>query len=66
MSLYLDDTPGEGWLNRQERARYAPNPFSNVVQASRHNHDTLTFVDRDPCPKCGVRRDVGCKHVRAA
>lgn len=20
-------------------------------------------VDREPCPKCGVRRDHGCKHV---
>lgn len=23
------------------------------------------FVDRDPCPRCGVRRDVGCAHGRA-
>jgi hypothetical protein len=22
-------------------------------------------VDRDPCPRCGVRRDVGCAHSRA-
>jgi hypothetical protein len=23
------------------------------------------FVDRDPCPRCGVRRDFGCTHSRA-
>lgn len=23
-------------------------------------------VDRDECPKCGVRGDVGCRHVRRA
>lgn len=24
------------------------------------------WVSRDPCPKCGVRADIGCKHKRAA
>lgn len=60
MSLYLDDTPGEGWLCPTERAKYALNPRANVV--AKVNYDTLTFVDRDPCPKCGVRKDHGCKH----
>lgn len=23
-------------------------------------------VDRDPCPYCGVRADIGCKHRGAA
>lgn len=22
-------------------------------------------VDRDPCPRCGVRRDIGCGHSLA-
>jgi hypothetical protein len=22
-------------------------------------------VDRDPCPRCGVRHDIGCHHSRA-
>lgn len=26
--------------------------------------EVLTVVRRDPCPKCGVRADIGCKHVR--
>ncbi|HQS98093.1 MAG TPA: hypothetical protein PK823_16545 [Novosphingobium sp.] len=25
-----------------------------------------TYVNRDPCPKCGVRGDIGCRHVRRA
>lgn len=24
------------------------------------------FVHREPCPKCGVRADVGCAHTRRA
>lgn len=24
------------------------------------------FVDRDPCPRCGVRRDIGCGHSARA
>lgn len=24
--------------------------------------DASPRVDRDPCPRCGVRRDFGCKH----
>lgn len=23
------------------------------------------YVDRDPCERCGVRHDIGCKHTRA-
>lgn len=23
-------------------------------------------VDRDPCPRCGIRRDVGCPHTAAS
>jgi len=28
------------------------------------DHETLVHVDRDPCPKCGIRGDLGCKHKR--
>lgn len=65
MKLPLDDTPGQGWLTDQERARYALTPFANVV-ARRIETDTLTHVDRDPCPMCGTRGDIGCKHKRRA
>lgn len=27
---------------------------------------TFQTVSRDPCPKCGVRGDIGCKHRRNA
>jgi len=29
-----------------------------AVGSSEH----LTFVSRDPCPRCGVRGDLGCRH----
>lgn len=60
MSIDLEGTPE--WMGDWERAKYAPTPFINCVPRYRPNHDTLTFVDRDPCPKCGVRKDHGCKH----
>jgi hypothetical protein len=28
--------------------------------------DFLPRVDRDPCPRCGVRRDIGCAHSTLA
>ena len=63
--MVIDDTPGEGWLNRQERARYALTPFANVVKRA-HAAETLTHADRDPCPMCGTRGDIGCKHKMRA
>ena len=62
MTVAIDDTPGDGWLFPSERARFALTPFANVVKADKRSIDTLTIVDRDPCPKCGVRGDIGCKH----
>jgi hypothetical protein len=43
------------------------------VRSKRHRTPTeceaarldLPRVDRDPCPRCGVRRDLGCEHNRA-
>jgi hypothetical protein len=29
-----------------------------------HQRQELPRVDRDPCPRCGVRGDVGCGHSR--
>lgn len=62
MTFYIDDTRDDLGLYPSERARYAPAAFLNVVKASRIDHDSLVHVSRDPCPKCGVRGDIGCKH----
>lgn len=41
----------------------ATNPWQNHVRDPRKlDNDSLTRVDRDPCPKCGTRADHGCKH----
>lgn len=29
------------------------------------DRDSQPRVDRDPCPRCGVRGDIGCGHSRA-
>lgn len=30
-----------------------------------YERDQQPRVDRDPCPRCGVRRDIGCNHSQA-
>lgn len=66
MSIDLSDTTNDGILTKVERIRKAPSPGIHYVTASKHDLDTLTHVDRDPCPRCGVRGDIGCKHRRRA
>lgn len=42
----------------------APAPWSHYVNGPRNvDHDSLVHVSRDPCPKCGIRGDLGCKHT---
>ena len=45
-------------------AERAALPWGNTVRKPVIDHDTLTHVSRDPCPKCGIRADLGCKHIR--
>jgi hypothetical protein len=39
-------------------------PWGNMVRKPVIDHDSLIYVSRDPCPKCGVRADLGCKHTK--
>lgn len=48
-------------LEREREQRKATLPWANRV-ATAYGTDSLNRVDRDPCAKCGTRRDVGCKH----
>lgn len=44
----------------------SPAPWAHYgPRTSATDNDSLTRVDRDPCVKCGVRGDLGCKHRRA-
>ncbi|SMD11746.1 hypothetical protein SAMN06272759_1564 [Novosphingobium sp. B1] len=52
-------------LDHQGRTRRATAPYLNMVQDRVGRFDSLTRVDRDPCPKCGVRKDFGCNHQGA-
>lgn len=38
-------------------------PWGNMVRRPVIDHDSLVHVSRDPCPKCGIRGDIGCKHT---
>lgn len=63
--IFVDDTPGEGWMSTQDRSKYAIAPMFNLVVGGAKEWSTLTIVRRDPCPRCGVRGDIGCKHRSA-
>jgi hypothetical protein len=46
----------------------SPQPRQNPASVPRKVLEELEVllrprVNRDPCPRCGVRRDVGCKHA---
>lgn len=49
-------------LDHLGRIRRATAPYMNMVQDRVGPIDSLRRVDRDPCPSCGVRKDIGCKH----
>lgn len=57
-------TKGERQVRRSEAG------IDQTRHRDRIKHDTLTFVSRDPCLRCGVRKDVhdqiGCKRWRGA
>lgn len=39
-------------------------PWANNVRRPVIDLDTIVHVSRDPCPMCGIRGDLGCKHNR--
>jgi len=43
-------------LRRHERVALAMAEKDRIAEARR--------VNRDPCPKCGVRSDIGCRHSK--
>lgn len=53
-------------LDHLGRIRRATAPYMNMVQDRVGPVDSLHRVHRDPCVKCGVRADIGCKHRGAA
>jgi hypothetical protein len=51
--------------NRHKLKRnYAP--LKPKVETATLSEPNPTRVHRDPCPRCGVREDVGCAHVQPA
>lgn len=43
-----------------------PNPKPRRTQAEIRAATVPAVVDREPCPSCGIRADIGCRHRRAA
>lgn len=39
-----------------------PSPPKHVASSTIPMEDLPPSVDRDPCPRCGVRADLGCRH----
>lgn len=49
----------------QYRSSAKKYPYKPLSQYKTHVERKMERVDRDPCPRCGVRSDIGCKHQRA-
>jgi len=58
-------------LRRQPYTHAKPSTgryLSGIIKAKRKEDQLIPPtepVDRDPCPRCGVRRDIGCGHSLA-
>lgn len=52
-----------GYHRRENMGRRAAGIAKPTIQSERIVPPTLP-VDRDPCQRCGVRRDIGCNHSR--
>ena len=65
--LLWDDGSGGGTFVSSPFSRTTRRQISAVMKHldEKDRVRSLT-VKRDPCPMCGVRMDVGCKHRRAA
>lgn len=56
-SAAVEDKAGTG-----ARPKSVPVPIPVPAPMPHAFRADLPRVDRDPCPRCGVRRDVGCRH----
>ncbi|PZQ55280.1 MAG: hypothetical protein DI555_07995 [Novosphingobium pentaromativorans] len=58
------------WMDANRAARAEKKPKSDPAPVVRspviRSQPHAVSVDRDPCPRCGVRGDIGCRHSRAA
>lgn len=62
------------WLGRMSAPEQNPDSMNSVKSREiyrRINQLTeakrkLTVTDRDPCPRCNIRADIGCKHREAS
>lgn len=61
MTIDLSEFSGDDARTAAELMRVAPASHFNRVQASTDDVSRLV-VRRDPCPFCGVREDIGCRH----
>jgi hypothetical protein len=55
------------WRDRPENAwrrnlKIGKNPHPVKVKLKKGDGPNTVRVDRDPCPNCGVRKDIGCAH----
>lgn len=50
------------WLT-EAQGKDKPSPHYDRLLSKDRLAETLYAV-RDPCPKCGTRQDIGCRHTR--
>lgn len=55
------------FANQWNGSNYMQDPRRSKAIARLVERDRMAnanYVSRDPCPRCGVRGDIGCKHSR--
>lgn len=58
--------PSGGGLAGYTERRLAKSAAAISARENNEPQRPLVIVDRTPCPRCGVRRDIGCTHQGSA
>jgi hypothetical protein len=67
MSPYAASKAAWHRRNRDRQAADRVSPAKGLIYAhAAIDVSHMPRVDRDPCPRCGVRRDFGCGHLARA
>lgn len=67
MEAFLDANPDGVDYKPRNAAPDNAVSYTSLLEMSRAKESPAAFVvNRDPCFKCGVRRDIGCEHHAAS
>lgn len=61
--IWSEPGGGKHWTQSEEMRPYLVEQFARAAKMLAERDAAISrAVSRDPCPKCGVRGDIGCRH----